>query len=245
VSQQNLPARSRPPICGATLRCFTPPIMLATMIIETALAVYVLIRYRKGMFAKVSIALLLLLAAFQLAEYQICAGREPFFWSRFGLAAITFLPLLGLYLVSLISHKKHFLALGYTVAAAAIVLIVFIPRDMVDSQCGGNYVLFSGPEHFFHLYSVYYFGFLLLGIWEAVEAMGDFRAKTLRSTLRWVVIGDLSFMLPMGVVFAIYPPARLAVASIMCGFAVSLAFILAFRIVPRYYKYAHGAAGRH
>ena len=51
-----------------------------------------------------------------------------------------------------------------------------------------------------------------------------------------MVIGYLSFMLPMGIAYAFYEPARVAVASIMCGFALSLAFILALRIVPEYYK---------
>ena len=42
------------------------------------------------------------------------------------------------------------------------------------------------------------------------------------------------------VVYAFYAPARVAVASVMCGFAVFLAFIIAFQIVPKYYDYAYG-----
>jgi hypothetical protein len=45
-------------------------------------------------------------------------------------------------------------------------------------------------------------------------------------------------MLPMGIVYALYEQARMAVASIMCGFAVGLAIILAWRIVPAYYQHS-------
>lgn len=211
--------------------------MLATMIIECALAVYTFFRYRKGLFSTSVVAALLLLAAFQLSEFQVCSDRSPQFWSRFGLVAVTLLPVLGLYLISLISHKKRFLRFGYLVATGFVILIVTAPKDTISSFCGGNYVIFSGPQELFHFFSGYYFSFLVLGIWESLEALNVTRSKWLQRTLQWLVIGYLSFMLPMGFVYAIYPPARLAVASIMCGFALILAFILAFEIAPKYYRY--------
>ena len=212
--------------------------MLATMIIESGLAVYTFFRHRKGLFGKVVVAVLMILAAFQLSEFQICRDRSPMFWSRFGLVAVTLLPVLGLYLISLISHKRHFLRLGYVVATGFVIMIVTAPKDMISSFCGGNYVIFSGSQELFHFFSGYYFGFLVLGIWESLEALNVTRSKWLQRTLQWLVIGYLSFMLPMGIVYAIYAPARLAMASIMCGFAVILAFILAFEIAPKYYRYS-------
>ena len=159
------------------------------------------------------------------------------FWSRFGLVAATLLPVLGLYLISLISHKKHFLRFGYLAATAFVILIVRAPKDMISSFCGGNYVIFSGSQELFHFFSGYYFSFLVLGIWESLEALNETRNKWLKRTLQWLVIGYLSFMLPMGIVYAVYAPARLAIASIMCGFALILAFILAFEIAQKYYRY--------
>jgi len=41
-------------------------------------------------------------------------------------------------------------------------------------------------------------------------------------------------MVPMGVSYVFVPVTRNAVASIMCGFALTLAFILAFKVVPAY-----------
>lgn len=210
--------------------------MLATLLVESGLAAYLLYRYRKGLFAKVATGILLLLAVFQLSEYQICADRNAVFWSRLGLVAITVLPILGLYLISLISHKQHFLRLGYAAAGVSVFLILLAPRDVIDPICAGNYVTFGGPEVVYRFYAAYYFGFLLIGIWESIEAINLSHSRRIHRILRWMVIGYLSFMLPMGIVYAFYEPARLAVASIMCGFALGLAFILALRIVPEYYK---------
>ena len=50
-------------------------------------------------------------------------------------------------------------------------------------------------------------------------------------------------LIVMGIVYAFYEPARMAVASIMCGFALALAFILALRVVPEYYKRSFPVAG--
>jgi hypothetical protein len=72
-----------------TLYCFSPPVMLATVIVETALALWTLFKYRKGSFGKIAVAILLLLAAFQISEYQVCGNHNAQIWSRFGLVAVT------------------------------------------------------------------------------------------------------------------------------------------------------------
>jgi hypothetical protein len=221
---------------GETFYCFSPLIMLATMAVEGILAVYVLLRYREGRFAKVAAVLLVLLGIFQLSEYQICGSHDPQFWSHFGLVAITLLPVVGLRLVSLVSKKKHFFFIGYGIATALALIFVFVPQSITGAYCGGNYIIFSGPAALYTFFGMYYFVFLMLGIWEAVLIMRETPRKIVHRILRWFIIGYLSFMLPMGVAYAFYAPARAAVTSIMCGFAVILAFIVAFAIVPKYYQ---------
>ena len=75
-----------------TLFCFSPPVMLATVIIESGLALWTLFRYRQHLFGKIAVAILLLLAAFQISEYQVCGNHDAETWARFGLVAITLLP---------------------------------------------------------------------------------------------------------------------------------------------------------
>ena len=220
-----------------TLFCFSPPVMIATVIIESGLALWTLFRYRKETFGKIAIAILLLLAAFQISEYQVCDNRNAEIWSRFGLVAITLLPVLGLYLINQITKKKYFLILGSLIAGVFVLYFIFVPKNTVSSICGGNYVIFTGPSSLYEFFGAYYFGFLVLSIWQASVAQRETASKIFKSILRWVVIGYLSFMLPLTIVYAVYAPARIAVASIMCGFAVIFAFILTFEIVPKFYKY--------
>jgi hypothetical protein len=215
--------------------CFSPPVMIATVIVEVALAIITAIRYRKELFGKVSIAILLLLAAFQVSEYQVCGNNDGAFWSRFGLVAITLLPVLGFYLITFITRNKRFLIVGSALAAAFVIYFIFAPAGTVNAFCGGNYVIFGGPTGLYELFGAYYFGFLILSIWEALAAARESRNRTLKSVLRWIVIGYLSFILPLAIVYAFYAPARIAIASIMCGFAVIFAFILAFEITPRFH----------
>lgn len=229
---------------GLTLCCFSPPVMLATMATEGALAIYVLARYRHGAFAKIAAALLALLGIFQLSEFQVCGNHDPLFWSHFGLAAITLLPIVGLQLISYVTKKNRFLVVGCAIAGALALVFLFIPQTITGSLCGGNYVVFNGPTGLYEFYGAYYFVFLIFAVWRLLEAMREKTGRVIREVLRWFMIGYLSFMAPMGVIYAIYAPARVAVTSIMCGFAVILAIILAFQIVPKYYKYLYRQPGQ-
>jgi len=105
--------------------CFSPEVMLATFLIEITLAVYVFFRYKMGFFGKIVVSLLVLLAAFQLAEYKICTGYNGIVWSKIGFVVITLLPVLGLHLISFIAKRKHFLTLGYALVTTYILIFIF------------------------------------------------------------------------------------------------------------------------
>jgi hypothetical protein len=143
----------------------------------------------------------------------------------------------GFWLITLVTKKKHYLWLGTVIAAMFVLYFIFAPRGSVSSYCGGNYVIFSGPSSLYEFFGAYYFGFLVLSIWQSLVGQKETASKIFQSILRWLVIGYLSFMLPLTFVYAVYAPARIAVASIMCGFAVIFAFILTFQIVPKFHEY--------
>jgi hypothetical protein len=90
------------------------------------------------------------------------------------------------------------------------------------------------------LFGIYYLGFLLLGIWESIEQIATYQRRTpSKRALQWLIVGYLSFMAPMGILYIVFPVTRNATASIMCGFAMVLAFILTFKVVPLYDR-VHG-----
>ena len=79
----------------------------------------------------------------------------------------------------------------------------------------------------------------MLALWEAfVKATSLGKRSGLRRVLQWLIIAYLSFMLPMGLVYVTFSPARTAIASIMCGFAIILAFIFVLKILPLYQSLA-------
>ncbi len=168
------------------LSCFTPEVMVITFTLEALFAVYTFIRYGKNRFGKVAALLLLLLSIFQLAESRICANSSAFVWMRIGFAAITLLPVAGLYLISLISHKTHFLRLGYFLATLFMAAFLFVPKIITGALCAGNYVIFNTNQSLYILYGIYYFGFMLLAIWEALEKIHEPRVQSkIITTLQW------------------------------------------------------------
>lgn len=220
-----------------TLYCFTPGVMLATFIIEIVLATYVFVRRRTTFFGRLSVVLLVLLGIFQFAEYQICGGLDSVLWAKIGIIAISLLPIIGLHLILMIGGSTRIMKWLYAIGGAMILYIILSPVVITEATCGGNYVIFKGGSALYWLFSVYYFSFLFFGIGQAyrqLERLKEDKAK--RDALYWMIVGYLSFILPLAAVLALYSRTLVGVTSIMCGFAVIFALILAIRVVPLYHR---------
>jgi len=114
--------------------------MLFTFIVELGLAIFVIWRYRPTRFGKV-VGIAPGAAGnvpargvqdlhserrqcIDLAEDRICRHHV--------------LPLTGLYLVSLVSHKTHFLKMGYATAIGFVIYFLAVPKAITGAICGGN-----------------------------------------------------------------------------------------------------------
>lgn len=216
--------------------CFTPEVMLATFVIEIFIAVYAYFKFRTTLFGKLSILTLFLLGLFQLAEYQICSGSNQIFWARLGFVAITLLPPLGIHLVSIITGNRNFLQFAYTLAGVFILIFAFAPKSITGGVCGGNYIIFNTAQELYWTYGIYYFGLLFLGIFDALAKLkaGSSGEDKNFKILIWLILGYFSFMVPMGFAYFIFPETAMAVASVMCGFALTFAMILGFVIAKKY-----------
>ena len=211
--------------------------MLSTFVLEWLLVIASLIRFRKTLFGQLSSLLLILLATFQLAEYLICTQAPTLIWARLGLVAITLLPPVGLHLLAVISGRLQAVRLSYGLALLFSLLFLLWPGVTNQPTCGGNYVIFHTSYSVAVAYAYYYLGYLLWGLWEALSTYRASSDHQLRNLLTWMMIGYLSFMVPMAVVYLMNPTAREAIPSIMCGFALLLAFILSFKILPLYHRW--------
>lgn len=216
------------------LFCFSPPVMIATFVIEAVLLTYVILRYRMSPLGRIVAATLACLALFQFAEYHVC-GLEtmPANWSRVGFVAITLLPALGIHLVQEIAQRRSKVVLGAAYATSIMFAGTF-GLNMSAFQghvCAGNYAVFQLASPIGGLYFAHYYFWLALGIglcWYYAR-----KAKpNVRQALKLQAVGYLSFIIPTGLVNAINPHTLVGLPSIMCGFAVTYAIILAFAVTP-------------
>jgi len=223
------------------LYCFSPPVMLATFIIEIIAALYVVFRFKMTPVSRLATGILLGLATFQLAEYNVCEGAwgvDSLTWARIGYVAITLLPPLGLHLATKIAgrQEKAMVAGGYVAAAVFSSIFLFVGHGMGSQECLGNYVIFKIAHWATIPYAIYYYGLLLLTVGYAFQAAKGMKNAFKASALKYLAIGYMAFIVPTTAANLIDPTTLAGIPSIMCGFAVILAIILAAVVIPKYYE---------
>lgn len=210
-------------------------VVLATFLIEVALAFYAWWRYRSTRFGRLSIAFLFLLAGFQLSEYLICLGSPWAFWSRIGFICTTFLPIIAIDFIFDLRRQRRSMVWGYALALAFSAVIALYPALFQEAVCNGKFVTFKTSLLSFDLaYLLYYLTTLFIGIGLAYKGLKEKNAN--RQALIWLLIGYAVIIIPTFLVYALNYIGSFGIASVLCGFAVFLALILAFRILPSVHR---------
>jgi hypothetical protein len=222
--------------------CFSPPVMLATIITEVCLALYTVWRYKMSHLTRLITLTLVALATFQVAEFFVCTGfgLRGEMWSRIGFVAITTLPPLGIHLMHVLGNKpqRKMVVVAYASMAAFIGFFTFYSQAFTSYQCTGNYVIFQLHTSSGGIYGAYYYGWLLTGLilgarW-ADQYLKDGKKSLMRlETVRALMVGWLVFLVPTAIANTVNPATRAGIPSVMCGFAVLFALILVLYIVPR------------
>ncbi len=208
--------------------------MLATFLFEFGAAFYIMWRYRLDTLSRLVVAMLFALGVFQLAEYMICGGLglQTHEWARLGYVSITLLPAIGIHIITTLAGKKQ-PWLVYSAYASMVVFALYfalMPGAIDDHQCRPNYAVFDMDHMSVTLYSLYYYGWLITGtLLSLLWAKGN---KKTGKALRALCAGYLLFMLPTATINLIAPETMAGIPSIMCGFAVILAIILTFVVMP-------------
>jgi hypothetical protein len=222
--------------------CFSPPVMLATLIIESLLAIYTVWRYKLDVVGRLVILTVLSLATFQLAEYHVCTGfginAEQ--WSRLGYVAITLLPAFGMHLLYVLADKpgRKIVLATYGSMAAFVGYFLTYSTAFIGYKCTGNYVIFQigvGPAI---AYAIYYYGWLVTAIiigmrWATEYLKAGKKHLAQLQTIRALIVGYLVFLVPTALANSVKPSTRRGIPSIMCGFAVLFALILVLYVLPR------------
>lgn len=209
--------------------------MVITIMIELGLTGWMLGKYVTRTPQRLIIALLVFLAAFQIAEFNVC-GVHPIqlLWSRLGYVFITTLPALSLDLVVRLRGNAKLRPLtdfGYAMAALFIIGFSFLPSSLNSGVCTGNYVIFLLSEPLGVFYGMYYMGLEILGL--ILSFLPEPKAKIKhQSALRWMGVAYLTLLVPSFIIYIVLPATRVAIPSIMCGFAVLFALITALKVAP-------------
>jgi len=215
--------------------CFSPPVMLATFFIEIGLALLTILRYKVNAVGRLVIALLIFLAVFQAAEFNVCAAAwvDPMVASRIGYVAITLLPPLGLHLAYVLADakKRPLLMPAYLSCAAFVIFFLTIGNSLAGHVCQGNYVIFQLAPGSEWLYSLYYYGWLFVTVLLCARLVRG-KKQNVRKALWGLAIGYCAFIIPTTTANIINPQTIRGIPSVMCGFAVLLALTLVFWVLP-------------
>lgn len=215
-----------------TLFCFSPAVMIATAMIEISLLVWLLLRRTTSPLFKLILLTLFCLASFQFAEYHTCVIGENLFIVRLGMVAITFLPALGWHMVGVLRGNTRSVAFSYVVATILAILYLVVSSSIVSAQCTGNYMILGGHKWIGHSFGLYYYVYLFAALISGFRYLRTSKDIMRRRAMQWLMVGYISFMLPMAIVYLMGGAPVAGVPSVMCGFAVILAIILTFNVAP-------------
>lgn len=216
------------------LYCFSPPVMLATFLIEFSFAFYTLWRYKLNTISRLAFITLIALGSFQLAEYMVCGGLgwSHIEWARVGYGAITLLPALGIHMVVALAGKKMPLLVTAAYASCAVFIGYYVLAEGAISgqTCYANYAVFETHQASVWPFMIYYYGWLVVGTYLASRWGNQLPAR--KKALQAMAIGYLVFILPTTIFNLVDPSTTKGIPSIMCGFAVLFAFALVLKVLP-------------
>jgi len=175
------------------------------------------------------VLLMVFLQLYQLMEFFMCIGIDPNIIGRMGLVSITFLPPLGVLLTSYVTNLKHWINYsGILFGLSLSIYYVIVPNAFTLQTCNVFYAVYNYKLG--NLYGVFYFGYIL---WAFVLISITFfrsfrkREKISNKNTILVLLGYLSFLIPMALTIVIHPSTAIAaLESIMCKYAILLAIIL-------------------
>lgn len=201
---------------------------LIFFILEFGFLFFIILKNRRHPQFVWIVLLMIFLQVYQLMEFLMCIGVDPNIIGRLGLVSITFLPPLGVLLSSHVTNLKHWINWsGILCGIGLSIYYLIVPNAFNLQTCNPFYAVYTYPLG--NLYGIFYFGFiawafLLIIIGWIVN--GKSHKKELNKKAIFVLIGYISFLLPMAITVVINFSTSLAVPSIMCKYAILLAITL-------------------
>ena len=198
---------------------------LVFFIIELCLLIIAVIKNRDHPFSIIIFSIMALLQIYQLTEFLLCIGIDENVVGRIAITSITLLPPAGYFLSVKLSNwrfREYWIVLSAGIAFS--LYYILLPNSISLVSCNPFYAIYSIPSGI--LYGVYYFGIILLSI---LLIAIQFARKNIRYGSKGgigLLVGFLSFLIPMGLTVLIESSTIIAIPSIMCKYAILLAITL-------------------
>lgn len=217
---------------------YSPLLAVITGILEFAAAIWIfsgLDRGRRRILAPTGL-MFLLLAGYQFAEVAVCARPEAKILSQLAYFDITWLPPIGLWLLSQIARPKmrwlRIVAIIDMAAAAALsVWILTSPEIITRSVCQTVIARYYLGPNFDFIYGVFFQSGLTLLIFASIAGMTSTDDSVLRKHWANIQAGVLAFVLPALYVRVMIKGQTNVLPSVMCHFALLLAISLFFLVL--------------
>jgi len=211
---------------------YSPILAVVTAAFEVTVAVWALRGPGERSIIRTTSVILLLLAAYQIAEVAICANvTAAGFTPRLAFIIVTWLPALGWLLIAQLLRRRSrtFTGSAYAMLAAAAGIVVWIVVDRSfasASVCNAVYARYTHAMPRFSVYSSFYcLGLLGMTVFSGYGAMTCRDPRRQRQLLA-VFVGTVAFLALALLTSQFVPPARGALPSIMCHYALLFAVAL-------------------
>ncbi|NPD88858.1 MAG: hypothetical protein HGN29_09035 [Asgard group archaeon] len=166
-----------------------------------------------------------MLQLYQLSEWLICIGVNENITGRIAYVIITFLPPLGYYLSTrIVQWKFPDYWIGFAATTAFSLYYLIIPNSVNLIDCNPLYAIYKHNLSIY--YGIYYIGILAYSILFLVAHTIWKKEKIERKLSILLLVGYLSFLVPMYLMVLIDSSFINTVTSIMCKYALLLAVTL-------------------
>lgn len=165
-----------------------------------------------------------LLQLYQLSEFLICIGVNENIIGRIAFVIITFLPPLGHYLVVQVTKWKYKdYLIGFAFGLFFAIYYAVVPESVELVDCNPLYAIYQYPLDF--AYGIYYYTVIFYAICLLVYHIIA-KKDIIKRSSALILIGYLSFLVPMLLMILIDWRFTDLVESVMCKYAILLAVTL-------------------
>ncbi len=225
---------------------YFPLLAVLTGIFEFGAAAWTLTRKGRKRILHPIAAIFLFLAGYQFAEVAVCSHPDNLLWARWAFFDITWLPPLALWLTAVLGFPekrgpKIFASVYFAAAAALCVWIFADPGCITRTVCQVVTARYHHPLLFDTVYGVFYQLGLMVIVFAAAAGMARTSDRILRGHLALLQAGVLGFVFPALAVRVLAREPEGSTPSVMCHFALVLAFAL-FAIVIRERRFGRSGA---